>query len=448
MSAARLSTLRLLALVGPSLAIGLMAAPVSTILPAFYATQTGLSLAAIGSVLLVTRIIDALADQVIGYFSDITRSPLGPRKPWLLAGAAVSAFASYFLFNPSVELTAPMLFLWLSLYYLGWSMINVSHSAWISEITGDYHERGRLFGYIGFAGPLGVILIFATPLLPIFATSDVNPTSIAFMGWLIITIAPLTAVLAALFVPEGTSIATAESTFVGLLRSLRSNHLFWWCVAFSLLAAINLGVVSTLVLFYLSNYLQIGDKLAQVLLPNIIVIMVSVPIWMKAIQRWGKHQALAASTFYSMCLYPLLLLIQPGELAFPLFLGWMILLGLGGAALAIIPRAILADIIDYDIWKTGVNRAGNYYAFMTMTEKAVGSVGGALALFLLAVMGFDPKAPALDERARFALLFTIGVVPTLVSLVVVGLVWSFPLNAKRHNIIRRRLERRANSKPS
>lgn len=443
MSETRLPLPRLLALVGPSLAIGLMAAPVSTILPAFYASQTSLSLAAIGSVLLITRILDAVADQVIGYLSDVTRSPIGPRKPWLLAGAVVSAFASYFLFNPPAELTAPMLFLWLTLYYVGWSMINVGHSAWISEITGDYHERGRLFGYIGFAGPLGVIMIFATPLLPIFATSEVTRESVAFMGWLIITIAPLTTLLATLFAPQGTSVATAKSTFSGLLRSLRSNHLFWWCLAFSLLAAITLGVVSTLVLFYLANYLRIGDKLAQVLLPNMIVIMVSVPIWMKAIQRWGKHQALAVSTFYSMCLYPLLLLIQPGELAFPLFLGWMILLGLGGAALAIIPRAILADIIDYDIWKTGVNRAGNYYAFMTMTEKAVGSVGGALALFLLAILGFDPKAPALDDRARFALLFTIGVVPALLSLVVVVLVWTFPLNARRHAIIRKRLEQRA-----
>lgn len=438
-----LSTGALSAFLLPSFVVGLMAAPVSSILPTFYAKYTTLTLATIGSVLLVTRILDALADQVVGYLSDLGQSRFGSRKPWLLAGALLCMGAAVFLFNPPAAPSPAFLYAWLSIYYIGWTMISVPHAAWACELTGDYVERSRIFSFMAGAGPIGVIVMFAVPLLPWFDSSNIAPGSMSFMGWVIIVAAPLCCALPVLLAPNGRSLATQAPSLLGLLRSFRGNLLFWWFIAFALIAAISLGVVATLVLFYLDNYLGLGHTVSSVFIINMLAMMLAIPLWLKVMARIGKHRALAVAALSQMALYPLLLLIRPGPHAYWLFLAWIILLGFGGAALTIAPRAILADIVDYDTFKTGGNRAGNYYAFLGLTEKAVGGLGGAIALFMLVGLGFDPNAAAMSSESRFALTFTMGVFPAALCLLVFLLVWTFPLDARRHAIIRRRIERRA-----
>lgn len=433
----------LLAFLLPSFVIGLMAAPVSAILPTFYAKYTTLTLTTIGTVLLVTRILDAVADQVVGYLSDLTVARFGTRKPWLLAGALLCMSAAAFLFNPSAAPSAAFLYASLSVYYIGWTMISVPHSAWACELTGDYLERSKIFSLMAAAGPIGVIVMFAVPLLPLFASSNITPASMSFMGWAIIVAAPLCCLVPALLTKSGQNLATQAPSLLGVLRSFKGNLLFWWFIAYALIAAISLGVVATLVLFYLDNYLGLGERVSLVFIVNMLAMMVAIPLWLKVIGRVGKHRALAVAALFQMLLYPLLLVIRPGPHAFPLFVGWIILLGAGGAALTIAPRAILADIVDYDTWKTGGNRAGNYYAFLGLTEKAVGGLGGAIALFLLVGLGFDPDAKAMTRESIFALMFAMGVFPAILCLAVFLLVWTFPLDGRRHAILRRRIEQRA-----
>lgn len=304
----------------PSFVIGLMAAPVSSILPTFYAKYTTLTLTTIGTVLLVTRILDALADQVVGYLSDVTVSRFGTRKPWLLAGALLCMSAAAFLFNPPAAPSNAFLYVSLSIYYVGWTMISVPHSAWACELTGDYLERSKIFSFMAAAGPIGVIVMFAVPLLPLFASSSITPASMSFMGWVIIVVAPLCCMVPALLTPNGQSLATQAPSLLGLLRSFRGNVLFWWFIAYALIAAISLGVVATLVLFYLDNYLGLGERVSLIFIVNMLAMMVAIPLWLKAIGRIGKHRALAVAALFQMVLYPLLLLIRPGPQAFWLFL--------------------------------------------------------------------------------------------------------------------------------
>jgi Na+/melibiose symporter-like transporter len=73
----------------------------------------------------------------------------------------------------------------------------------------------------------------------------------------------------------------------------------------------------------------------------------------------------------------------------------------------------------------------------------VGGLGGAIALFLLVWLGFDPDAKAMTRDSIFALMFAMGVFPAILCLAVFLLVWTFPLDGRRHAILRRRIEQRA-----
>ena len=97
------------ALLGMPLAM--TALPINILLPGFYAAQTGLALAVIGLVLLATRIVDALADPLLGSWVDSQKGRGAYLRPLLLA-APVLAIGFWLLLNPP-PLTGSGATLWL-----------------------------------------------------------------------------------------------------------------------------------------------------------------------------------------------------------------------------------------------------------------------------------------------------------------------------------------------
>jgi Na+/melibiose symporter-like transporter len=102
--------------------------------------------------------------------------------------------------------------------------------------------------------------------------------------------------------------------------------------------------------------------------------------------------------------------------------------------------AILADVVDYDTLKTGENRSGQYYALLNLVFKANFAVGGAIALYTLELFGFDATQTAHDATATLGIKFAFGGLPAISIIIGIVFIVLFPLDARRHDIIRRRLE--------
>ena len=61
------------------------------IVPTFYAQALGLSLSAVGGILLLARLWHMVTDPLVGFLSDRTPTPFGRRKVWILASAPLIA---------------------------------------------------------------------------------------------------------------------------------------------------------------------------------------------------------------------------------------------------------------------------------------------------------------------------------------------------------------------
>lgn len=81
----------------PGFALAFSALPLYLLTPSLYAEQLGLNLGLVGLVLMSTRLIDAIADPLIGRQIDQSRSGLWP---WLAAGLAVMVLSLALLVNP------------------------------------------------------------------------------------------------------------------------------------------------------------------------------------------------------------------------------------------------------------------------------------------------------------------------------------------------------------
>ena len=141
----------------PTSIVGL---PIALYIPAFYSQSLGLSLAAVGTLIALSRISDVVTDPLIGVASDRLRSRFGRRKPWMVIGMPLKILSLWMLFVPDSDFAVRLwqtmggenvtnlyLFVWISFLYLGFTIVDLPYRAWGAELSPDYDERSRVTGW-------------------------------------------------------------------------------------------------------------------------------------------------------------------------------------------------------------------------------------------------------------------------------------------------------------
>ncbi|MEI9993347.1 MAG: MFS transporter [Rhizomicrobium sp.] len=443
MAAQRISNWQKAAYVALVVPMSALHAPALSMLPALYAKYTGIGVATVGIILTVTRLFDVVIDPVIGYVSDRTETRWGRRKPWIAVGAVISMVSVYFWFRPGPD-TGVWYFLFASVaVYLGWTLVEIPHSAWYSELTHDYDERSTIAGWRTAAMYVGLLAFTLTPLLPIFPTSELTPQVTAFASWIVIGLIPICAGAAIFAVPRGDSAPPSRPTGLRdvVRAAIRSVPLRILTVAFGL-ANVASGMCGAMYFFYLDAYLGILDKIAYVGLITTVLGFASTLFWPALINRLGKHRALALTTFSTAATLVAMGLIHRGPYAFPALMAVFGLSSLLATGSMITLSTMMADAVDYDEWKTGLNKAGNFFAFSAIYQKVGNVLGGGIALVIAGAFGFNPRG-ANGTVALVGFFLAFLVLPFILNLVAAFAALRFPITRGAQRAIRSRLARRA-----
>jgi GPH family glycoside/pentoside/hexuronide:cation symporter len=438
---------RLLAYALPTAASGTVAAPVAAILPSLYAKYAAVSLTALGTLFVVLRVFDAVSDPLIGYWSDRTRSVRWGRKPWIVAGGACIAVSVYFLFRIPADATIVYMTLWAMLFYLGYTMHEVPHMAWGSEITPDYAQRAKLFSYRSMADTAGALTYTVLPLGLFYggfiATTDYTPEVFHWLGIAALILLPLLIGIAVRYAPTGEVGPTQRSDVRGLLGSLVRNKPLARFLAAYLVAGAGAGIYGALFFPYFDSYLHIGDKVPHLFLVALIFQFISQPFWARVVALIGKHRTWGWGWIANSVVLLPMLLVQPGPGAVLPVLVLTALYCFTNGVSSVAPFALLADVVDYEMLKRRVDRAGNYYALLLFMAKVTGSVGGLVFVFLGAVFGYQIADGAVNSHdANQGMVISFCVLPSLFQILAVPLIWNFPIDQRRHAIIRKRLAQR------
>ena len=160
------------------LPLAFVALPLYVTLPQFYASL-GLPLAAVGTVLLGARLLDAFSDPLIGRLCDrlLARSAQASWRVLLLAAVLlIGGFA--LLFQPQVEgVTALAVWCGLTLLVttLAYSVMSVMHQAWGARLGAGDALQTRL---VAWREGLALVGVLAASVLP--ALAGLGTTSVAF----------------------------------------------------------------------------------------------------------------------------------------------------------------------------------------------------------------------------------------------------------------------------
>jgi len=443
----------------PALAIYFLAGPI-TLLQGIYAKHFGLALTTIASVLLIARCFDAVTDPVIGYCADRYYARHGSRKPFIVLGAVLFILSSWFLYVPfgfepvaeNSRVSVGYFLGWFLVFYLAFTLFEIPHMAWGSELASDSREKNTIYGVRSFCIFLGALLFFVMPLLPWFETSEFTPET---LKWSVLAAGLLVLPLLYLcirYVPNQRQPSLTDThrggtpnkeTLSVVLCAVYANKPLLILTCAQICTGFGSGMWFTLLFIYVDAYLGLGGYFALAYVISISVSIVSLRLWFILANRRGKQTAWVLGM-----LLVIIGMVGNGLLS-PDATGWhelllcMTLISSGFAAFGIMVPSLLSDIVDYGTWKFGTDRAGTYFSLYTFINKTMVALGGSLALTIAGVMGFDVTATIHSDTAIAGLRLGMSLLPALFIIPSIVFVFRIPITARRHAIIRRRMDSRA-----
>jgi len=440
----KLSPLQRLLFGFPSLPHALVAYPVYSLLPAYYAANTKVTLVEIGAIAAASRIFDAVNDPVIGYLSDRTRTRFGGRKPWYLASIVFLLAGSIFLLTPPPDATILYFALWSTVLYTGFTMFEVPRSAWSSEVTRDYMERSRLGASVGWFNIAGSFTVYAIPIFISFFTgsSAVGESTMYGISIVYIVLMPLAIILAVRFVPRGVEVARKPVSFGSLVRTMWTCRPLLRFYTITALWGLGQGVFISSSFLFQTEYMNLDEQVPYIMITFFASGMIFMPVWSRILQTADRHRVWGLFVALSSMAGLVTLLLPRGPEAFLPILAITLVRGFLGTPQNFLPSAVLSDVIDYDTLKSGSNKAGNLFAFQMLIIKIAMALGGALAFLIFDLSGLrigQPSTPSSD----FGIITCYLLIPIVLHVSMAALCWNFPITRERHAIIQKRLAQRA-----
>lgn len=427
----------------PTLPIAAFAVPIYIYIPPFYAQELGISLAAIGTVLTIARILDALSWPVIGILSDRLNTRWGRRKPWIAISAPFILIAAVMLCIPPPGSGSLYLFAWSTMIYLASSALTLPHSAWGAELSGDYHERSHIVAWREGLTVVGTLIATVIPSFTMKYSGD-DPQLpligiVVFAGIML----PLSIPFALRYVPETPALRFRETDWRTGLRIVWRNHPFKLLLAAFLLNGIANSLPATLFLLFVTHTLHAAEYQGILLFAYFAAGVISVPLWLMLTKRYSKHRVWGASMLWACLIFMWVPFLGWGDV--PAFLTITILSGIGLGADMVLPASMQADVVDADTIESGAQRTGLYFAMWGVATKLslAGAVG--IAFPLLGYIGFDAQAANNDERSLLGLALLYSIVPVVLKILSALLIWNFPIDAESQARIRQEIEQRSTS---
>lgn len=378
-----------------------------------YADQLGLGTTMVGLIFMILRFWDLGTDPVMGWLVDSRPTKHGRIKHWLIGSVPILMLGAYFMFIPSGETVSPLyLVIWLSVMWLGFTMLQTPHQSWVPMITTAYDERSRMFMWREIVNTITLLTLLIVPTLLAIYYGIERRGQVQVMGVILLIVLPLTVLLAVLFVPDPapkTDEKPMQFSWTAMKSALQNPNMFRVLMVEILIGIAIAGTGGTF-LFAAQWGFGVTGYAPVILMVFFIAGFGAMPLWVKLSQRTEKHSVFMITCIWSIVTYLVYLPLSAmgGGVYYLLFAA--IVSGIGYGTPFILVRSMVADIIEAEQAKTGENRSGMYYSFMSGAYKTGASFAIGIPYILLgAWVGFDPSGENSPEVVRGLMLVFVGV---------------------------------------
>ena len=373
---------------------------------------------------IVSKIIDAITNIIMGQIVERTHTKEGKARPWLLISAPMLAITGLLLFlvpNASETVQVDWVMLSYNLFYsIAYTIYNMSHSLMVPLSIRDTEQRGGLsvFNNISAVMISGIIVALIFPMLVLPMIGVDKSAWITVMGIIAILALPLT-LLEYYFTKERVTEENAgeESETISLGTQIKSiiQDKYWVCL-FLYLIIYHLGSnIKNISLIYYCNYVlgSYNDGITQTLVSVIGGIPMGIGIfavWPLA-KKFGKRN-LTMAGFGLYAIGGAVCLLAPTNMVVVLI--GQFIKNIGGLPCAYVLMALFADVLDHIEWRFHFRCDGLSASLLTIIMTIAAGVANGVFNMMLAKCGYiapefvDGQTVAAVQNAATQNWFTFG----------------------------------------
>lgn len=429
-------------------------------LPIFYTDVFGITAAAVGTMLLVSRIWDGVNDPVIGMLADRTESRFGKFRPYLIYGCVPFAVLGVLTFTTPDFATSGKL-IWAYITYNGlmmlYTVVNIPYTAMLGVMTTTAAERTQLSS-IKFVFAFSAGIVVSATLLPLV---DFLGAGNAQRGWqLAFVVYGIVAVGFFLITGFGTRerIKPVPDKNTSIFRDLKfvvTNKAWVLLTATTLTWILFVGMRSSVSAHYFKYYIYNGTPEASLpflgfnftltgLLSAFTTLgqsasVVGVLLTSVLSVRFAKRPLFLVLYSISILCTASYYFLPAGELG--AIFAIEVLGNLAGAPLPVLLWAMYADTADYGEWRSGRRTTALVFSASTMSQKVGWALAAFVALHLMSFAGFTANVvPTIEVKNSIVQLMSL--LPAGFGILSIILFLLYPLTDKRVNEINEELKAR------
>lgn len=380
----------------------------------FDASILGADIAVVGILILVAKIVSAVADPVVGNLVDKSKSKIGKFKSMIIYSIIPLLIMSAVVFiDVPFKSNSMATYVWIFVTYLIWSiamtMGDVPSQGIAAALTPNPTERTNVvsisntFKQVGFSACVVIVPIVCL-IIPngskVFVKkgeTDV-PMIASEYFWVAVLTAVLGCVLFALIPLINKERVVTQSnekvTAKDMVMALKDNKPFMlvivsYFLGFGRQMAMGIQVQAANVLLGSQNLVAVLGIVTAV---GSMISMAICPLLIKKLDEKKAYILLSvygfAASIFSFVIGHFWFQSPQNMVLTILFYASLFLIGLQFGAVTLMPMIMTADCVDYYEYKTGKRMEGAAYSILTLTIKVCLALGTALGLVFVQVSGY------------------------------------------------------------
>jgi GPH family glycoside/pentoside/hexuronide:cation symporter len=396
----------------------------------YFTDTVGLSAATIGTLLMISKILDGFTDVLMGGLIDKTKSKMGKARPWLFWSAFPLAITMVLLFNvpASFSGTAKNIYVFIVYTLLGaffYTASNISYNTLISLATDNPKERVSMGSIRFIFAVVGAFVITGGTMV------FVNMLGGGQRGWTGITIiyAFLFAIFIMITVFGVKEMKTGESgkdkksqikaDAVGFGKSLLylvKNKYFLVMLGLSIIFYTSSGIGQTIGIYYVNYILGDPALMGLIGLAGVIPMLVVLPMTPGLTAKFGMQKTCFFASLISI-VGSVILVFSGNRLS--LLMAGLVIRSIGSAPFTGVMYALIAEIVEYGSLKFGIRTDGTIYSCSSVGIKVGSGLGIAITGWLLTAGGYNGVA-ATQSQGALAIIQNIYLIAPLITAVLMS----------------------------
>ncbi|MGL6107062.1 MFS transporter [Romboutsia sp.] len=392
----------------------------------------------VGTIMLVTKIWDAVNDPIIGAIIDTRKAKTGKKFiPWIRAFSIPCAVLMCIGFLNVSNLDYGLRLVYILVTYVTYEAIytcvNVPFGSLSSVMTDDINHRTDLSRYRSLGGTIFMTVIVITGPLFLYKDNMPVPENFLILAIICACVGVLCLQITCVWCKERVEIVNVERekfNYIEVLKNIAKNKALVGVIVASLVGMISASVVNGLNTYLFKDYFGNVKLMAVSGMLSTVYAIITFILTKFVAKKFGKKEWCIYGCSFAVIVYVFLFLFPvKNPIVFIAING---ICYIGASGLQILIWAMVNDAIDYQELQTGTRNESIVYSTYSFFRKISSALSASLSSFILVFVGYNVNVSVQTVQVTQKLWKTYtGVYAIGYLLAILALIYIYPLTKKK-----------------